>query len=441
MSDLNDQLRDMFDSAEFQPSDKVWAGVEQALVQKKKRGIFWMWQTYATAAIVLFIAAFSFILGKGSSEPVTSLNENANPQQLTELAQDSTDMNSSGADTLLSPKVQMPKLPLVAKNVSQNKESALVDPIRSSAATTSIRASANNLIVLRPDEQAESSSALGFNDARLKSYRESLALQILMFEGKMNMTMYEPDNANVLSLADVAENKAFRVSGGLGSGTFNSGESGLFSMAADEEAVVAFSDVRMDIDTGEDKVESVISVGAGVNFELSEKLSLDAGLRLSNFRIGSSSNAYSVEDGISLPISATAPFDPEEVLFIGEYATSNTFQSIFLQSALNYRVASFGKFDLNSRLGLGVDFFFNYKLQGDLNFLSIRSVNFSQNDISSTSLSIIPGLGLNYRINDQFGLSIDASYRRFITNSSVSVNGGTSIFGFGFSLNYLIKKD
>jgi len=57
------------------------------------------------------------------------------------------------------------------------------------------------------------------------------------------------------------------------------------------------------------------------------------------------------------------------------------------------------------------------------------------------SFSVIPGLGVNYRINDQFGVSIDASYRRFISDSSISINGGTSIFGLGFSLNYLIKKN
>ena len=34
MSDLNDQLKGIFDSAEFQPKDKVWAGVES--VDKKE---------------------------------------------------------------------------------------------------------------------------------------------------------------------------------------------------------------------------------------------------------------------------------------------------------------------------------------------------------------------------------------------------------------------
>ena len=57
-----------------------------------------------------------------------------------------------------------------------------------------------------------------------------------------------------------------------------------------------------------------LALAQEVNYGLSERLSLDAGLRLSNFSISSSSNAYSIEAGESLPISGTAPFDPTEVL-------------------------------------------------------------------------------------------------------------------------------
>ena len=58
MGNFENELKDMFDGVEFQPSERVWAGVESALAQKKKKGIFFMWQTYGVAAAIgLFITA------------------------------------------------------------------------------------------------------------------------------------------------------------------------------------------------------------------------------------------------------------------------------------------------------------------------------------------------------------------------------------------------
>ncbi|MBO6761371.1 MAG: hypothetical protein JJ909_10440, partial [Roseivirga sp.] len=58
MDNFESEMKDMFDGVEFQPSERVWAGVEQALGEKKKKGFFFMWQTYGVAAaLILFITA------------------------------------------------------------------------------------------------------------------------------------------------------------------------------------------------------------------------------------------------------------------------------------------------------------------------------------------------------------------------------------------------
>ena len=439
MSGLNDQLKDIFDSAEFQPTDKVWTGVEKALKEKKKaKSVFWMWQTYATAAAILFIGAFAFILNYEEGASGASSLEQKN-EQLTEILKDSTEQRISLPDSV--EKLNDPITKTLMADVFQ-KDVDLKAQSPASLLTNQMSSGQNDVGVIDDLPMIfENRNLESLDRAELKAYRESLARQKLAFQARMNFKPFSAESTTTLNLIEEERSRGIRINGGLGSGTFNSGESNAFAMAAAETANVDFSSLSVAIENGEERVESVISVGAGVNFELSNKLSLDAGARFSNFRIASTSNAYSVENGIALPVSLNVPFDATDVQFVGTYGTTNTFQSVFIQSALNYRIVSFGKFDLNTRMGVGVDYFFNYRFQGDLNFLSERRVDLGDSDINPLSFSLTPGIGLNYRINDQFGLGIDASYRRFLSSSSVSVNGGTSIFGFGFSLNYLITKD
>ena len=40
MGNFENELKDMFDGVEYKPSERVWAGVESALAQDKKKGIF-----------------------------------------------------------------------------------------------------------------------------------------------------------------------------------------------------------------------------------------------------------------------------------------------------------------------------------------------------------------------------------------------------------------
>ena len=443
MSQLNDQLKDIFENAEFQPSDRVWQGVENALVQKKKKGIFFMWQTYASAAAVLFLAAFAFLLSQNGSPVDTKSGKELRQDQFTEVLADTTRQESDKTEaSSLSNVAEVDDDPLTDNLETVTDDKSIFTP------SSNVKQGILNLSVTNTDISKEEMASIESSPEKhtltfidLKEYRESLAREILAFNAKMSFSAFQPIKTYTVGPENGKdESKAFRINGGFGTGALNTGESGIFA-AAEDDALATFNEARVDLFNGEEEVESVISVGAGVNFSISNKLSLDLGLRLTNFRLSSSSNAYAVEDGLSLPISATAPFNEEELVFVGQYGTTNTFQSIFLQSALNYKVASVGRFDLNSRLGIGLDYFFNYKLQGDLNFLSVRSVNLNENDINPLSLSFIPGLGINYRLNNQFGIAVDASYRRFFTSSEVSVNGATSIFGFGFSLNYLIGKD
>ena len=65
MSSFEEDIQNMFEGAEFQPSDKVWAGVEAGLAPKKKKGIFFMWQTYGIAAGIAAVLSFGLLLNNG----------------------------------------------------------------------------------------------------------------------------------------------------------------------------------------------------------------------------------------------------------------------------------------------------------------------------------------------------------------------------------------
>ena len=69
-------------------------------------------------------------------------------------------------------------------------------------------------------------------------------------------------------------------------------------------------------------------------------------------------------------------------------------------------------------------------------------MNASESDfLNRTNMSGVSGLGLNYRLNNQFGLSGDISYRRFLTGSGTDVNAKpSSVLGFGLSLNYFLTR-
>lgn len=465
MSSFENDIQNVFEGAEFQPSDRVWAGIEAALVPKKKKGIFFMWQTYGIAAGIAALLSFGFLLNNGffksgSVLPIKELSEAENDST-------STDADKNSGTSLKEPAGDTNNSFASSENDKVDKNEALNgDLIPTSDLLTRSQASINRKTVgIKPtgEDNLYSNALLDQSNNRLetvatnevgstillaeqKPYRTSLAAEKLIFNSKMGMKpmigltgLYA--SAEKTELTDFSGERS--LNGSLGNSVLNLSSTGSNALTAAEiRDPNSMNSLSATVDSGEDQALGAISAGFGLTVDLNRRLSMNLGARYSEFRFKNSSNAYSIEDGKSLPIYAPVGFNPDNVFFVGDYDLENTVQSVFLQSIFSYKVLSFGKFDFAVKAGVGVDYFLAYKVKGELNFLDTRKVNASESDfLNRTNLSGVSGIGLNYRLNNQFGLSGDISYRRFLTGSGNDVNSTpSSVLGFGLSLNYFLTR-
>lgn len=470
MSSFENDIQNVFEGVEFQPSERVWAGVEAALVPKKKKGIFFMWQTYGIAAGIAALLSFGFLLNNGffnngSNLPAKELSKAA------EIEKDSlsTEPNKTSGNAIKEQSGADADADAVASSENEkedkegNSNSGIApanDLLVKHQASNSLKS--ENLKSTGEDNQyssaLEDQSNNGFEIIALdesvseiqlagqKPYRASLAAEKLIFNSKMDMNPMI-GLAGLYASTQVPDLTSFNrersINGSLGNSVLNLSSTGSSANSiADIRDPSSMNFLAANVDSGEDQALGAISAGFGLTLDLNRRWSMNLGARYSEFRFKNSSNAYSIEDGKSLPIYGPIGFNPDNVFFVGDYDLENTVQSLFLQSTFSYEVLSFGKFDIAIRAGVGIDYFLAYKVKGELNFLDTRKVNASESDfLNRTNLSGVSGIGLNYRLNNQFGLSGDISYRKFLTGSGNDVNSTpSSVLGFGLSLNYFLTR-
>ncbi len=474
MSNFENDIQNVFEGAEFQPSERVWTGVEAALTAKKKKGVFLMWQTYGIAAGLAVILSFGFLyndgfFNNGPNVPVKELSKVEQEEEKNKNTEDpdnkaNQELEESGLDT----KTTQASMDDEKEETPEKENSGSIDALKDPQSINALQARVNEqhgkkeTEVVSSDNNNPVSNGLKLIDSTLpldvfsntvmakaesKPYRYSLASEILLFNAKMSL---EPMKEEEILARNTIEQKPDvfagqqSINGSLGNSVLNLSSTGFSSSAlsADLRDPNNFNTVSAEVESSEDQALGAISAGFGFTMELSRRLSLNLGARYSEFRFRNTSNAYSVEDGRSLPIYAPIGFNSSNVFFIGGYDLENTVQSLFLQSTFSYKVLSFGKFDVSLRAGVGVDYFLAYKIKGDLNFLETRKVNPSESDfLNRTNISGVSGLGLNYRLNNQFGISGDISYRRFVTSQNSDVNSTpASVLGFGLSINYFLNR-
>ena len=179
-----------------------------------------MWQTYATAIVVLFIGAFAFIQNGGGGSD-SSLNKVQTNTELSEILKDSTEQINQKSDTLVNP-VNSGVEELVAKNEDQSSD-LVQEPSRiASALLTNIDR------VLETDEmvQVNENSFTQEDDqsdqlylVEMKPLRETLAWNILAFNAKMNMVPHNPDlgKGDFDFVEDESIERGLRINGGIGS--------------------------------------------------------------------------------------------------------------------------------------------------------------------------------------------------------------------------------
>lgn len=499
MSSFEDDMKDAFEGAEFAPSEKVWTGIASAISPKKKKGILFMWQTYGIAAGIILATTFGFLLNDGFFNSKGSIAT----KQLSEETKENKiekDENAS-ADSLGGIKTKQSNLEentlaSVDKQL-ENQDNDLTDmkdspvtgndlPLKLQAQNievsnktdaTQIKFETGELAlktIVVDTKNAKERRDVDILKSNAKYNGEALKATELLLDSKLNLALKsstQAANASVTQpLSDdknpvkptitadlsTASETAMRiqnatspirqrsVSGSLGNNVLNI-SSGLGSANSIVESNLRDPNLHNSLNTTVDNTEGealgAISAGFGASFEIGKRLSLNMSLRYSEFKFRNTSNAYSVEDGISLPVYIPVGYNPENVFFVGTYDVENTIQSIFLQTGIGYKVATLGKFDFLLQAGVGLDYFLAYKVKGDLNFLETRKVNPGDSDfLSRTNLSGISGLSVNYRLNPKFGLGVDFTYRKFISGGDIDSSKPSSVIGFGLSVNYILSK-
>lgn len=478
MGNFENELKDMFDGVEFQPSERVWAGVESALAQKKKKRIFFMWQTYGVAAAIgLFITAGvlfnnGFFSNQEDPSKGTQLTEKSGEEK---ISTDSLNREDGLNEQLLAKEGRgANEEPLAKANVPEEHKRLMA-----SATADEANGVLNSVITTSKDAEFFTDQGQTLSDALMdKGASEGLlidsemALNIDMSQPKPFQTSIAAAKAKWLLGLGVDESAMegmlnrmpdlelntfvaeTMINGRLGSNNFNissgggsvptnsigisSGDVGNFLSAEAADRQFSANGYILNL---EEQALGSLSAGGGFSIELSRKLQLNTSLRYSELRIKSSSNAYYVEGGESYPIYLPLGFDADNVNFVGAYNLTNTMQGLSLQPTLSYKVVRFGKFDVSVLAGVGFDYFFSYRVKGDLNFLSVLKANLNDSDfIRKFNLSGISGLGVNYRINDQFGLGVDLNYRYFVPTGATDGRRQSSVLGFGLGVNYFLNR-
>lgn len=459
MSDFENDIKNLFEDAVFEPSERVWNGVEAALkAKKKKKGIFFMWQTYGVAAGLSLLLTIGLLWQNGvfnANDPNTktltentekendSINEEGKePKVDSDKPKEELNVEQeSGKDEIIAEPSTVQKLVADNADAIENSESISIlvaDNFDAQSSTEELQ----TVEIKNPVEVAQDVlSDQTLFDALIKPYRPSLAAEKSAWLARINFVPMSEgsDEKGAEELIENTFEPQRRLIGGLGSsvltgGAFSEDNALLADVQTEDDSGVQLSKAAS---SGPEEAVGAINAGFGFGLDLSKKLTLNLGLRYSEFKFRSTSNAYIVDGGASLPVYAPLGIDTGNAIFAGDYNVSNTLSTLLMQSLLEYRVVSFGKFDVAIKAGVGLDYFLSYRIKGDLNFLSPRRVNPGDTDLyNQLNFSGITGLGINYRINNQVGIAADLNYRRFLS----SQQSNNTVLGFGLSLNYFLNR-
>ncbi|WP_323756904.1 hypothetical protein [Roseivirga sp.] len=446
MSDFENGLKEMFEGAEFKPSDRVWAGVEAGLKAKKKKGVFFYWQTYGIAAGIALVLSFGFLF----SDRFNQNQQKVTTESKAEVENKATDNNADNgketdADGILAPGDKAPtneikdqldnevSSKLQASNSSHNTKANSIPTLPSKKESADV-------IIVEPSLFSRNDKL--YNHAKLRAPQRSINILKGMWDMKhmvasMNLKDYNTEEFTI------NEPRALALNGGLSGGSFNPSPSGnSLDMLSRQDSPNNSGAALSSVSNGSDKQLGSLGFGAGLAFELSDRWGMNLGLRYSEYRFANQSNAYSVENGVSYPIYLPAGYSGE-VYFTPNYDIINTIKSISIPIQASFKVLDLGRFDVQMRAGLSADYFISYNVKGDLKSLEVRRVAFSRDGLFDRfNVAGLSALALNYKLSEEWGISAEGYYRKFLkpSNQEVSSQSGPSVLGVGFSLNYYLDR-
>ena len=450
MGDFEKDLREIFEGAEFQPSEQVWEGIETSLRSGKKRIGFVIWRNYGIAAAVALFLSLGYLFRDQLFDfhtPSVEREQSLTDEVVTNI---SDSLGSHKKNNIpMSPDSLKPEKELVERLVVTTEK----PPKGQLRGETSPKASAFSITdhEVGKGQPGNLTAEVQVRDMVHVKLIDSLRWRSLTYqmEWLAKYMIVQPKNRPYVAMKEPSQKRGIRLLSSLASGSFNPdlsvGASGdMVSFMAEGVAIDGMSASAAIVNEENEPLNS-FSVGVGVGFELSRRWSLRTGLQFSQYKFSNVSNAYSEEEGSFLPIYIPAGFDNETVFFVDDYKITNTLTSITVPVVFSYRFLDFNRWGFSAKLGLGVDYFVSYQIKGDVGFLDTRKVSFADQTLfNRVNLNALTGFDVNYQLNDQLGLSGGVFFRKYMSNTQDETSGvstNPALYGFGISVNYLIKRD
>ncbi len=446
MGEFEKDIKNIFEDAEFTPSDKVWQGVEKELTSKKRIALWINWKQYGMAAALILVLGIGYVL---RDEIFGAKDQPAQPQKTEQLSEKQSDQpeqepteEEPNSENDINPPVkkQEPIQDLVKSDPLVNREQTLaLNTVQTEKVDVSSQDTETSLISeSQLDRDFKEISQVGLKDW------QSVAGKL---QWRNKYLVPSPDfNFEDRYGAELPEkNRELGLGGTIAAGSFNPDAGGAFSQE-DAFAVIqneGFDNLVDQASNTENVQEGSFSIGGAATFRLSKRWDYRTGISFSQYRFSNMANAYSVENNEQLPIYVPAGFNAESVFIVGPYNLRSTLSTISIPTIFSYRFINAGRFSTALNLGVGLDFIASYKISGDLNFLETRKVDLSESDeFNRFNINGLTGLEFGYRLNDKFGIGAEMFYRKYLTQSANDARNNTSpaFYGFGLSVNYFIKK-
>lgn len=475
MGDFEKDLQNAFEGAEFTPSPQVWDGVKAGLAPKKKAGVFYMWQTYGVAAAILFLFTMGFLFRDelftttGSDSPGTELARTSETDPAKGSPENAADKmaatDPASVDSLKDNKESTQSLirnkQLQAsdnKTVTLKSLTEMAEGNRNQGSQSAALATPKGKEESQPFEsqvldQLQAATAMSADEAvsiyelTPQDLQQSIAELKIRWELENMVGPMEIDTTNIVANPETLVASRTSLNGIFGGGNFNPNAGGTDDLALQEN--IASDPLAGDFSVksgGEESEEQLgsLSVGVGIGFDLGSRWILKTGLRYSQYRYATTSNAYSVEDGQPLPVFSNRTFALSQVRYAGDYELINTLHSISVPVQMGYKLLDGNRFGLVLNAGLGVDYFVRYTVKGELNFLETTKVDLAESQFPNRlNVNVLTGIELNYKLNEKFALSGELFFRQYIPSLGPTDGIATttpSFFGFGLGLNYYLTS-
>ncbi|WP_296621707.1 outer membrane beta-barrel protein [Marivirga sp.] len=459
---FNDSIRSKFASAEVQPGNNVWEGIEAELLKQDNRSMHKKAAFYRNlAAAVIFIALISiyfnlqdFTFNKDQNSTLAPIEiEDQNDQTFLSdndviMAQPKAQGYNDNVDNFSGGTSENSTVAFVGNSDNEEYKVNEIPAIQDNQDLATVRIVANdNLASSLTKIDNITPDGIELPELNLEVKEVSYFAVSNLDKSKDKSGIAWNTNVNIGSgnfnpNSEITETPIFSTVSTLnnpGTAGRTTGEDASFNNNQEREAVEDLSSAPM---------QGNLSFTFGLNFGiiLNEKWNIKSGIQYGAYRSSSLSSTV-VRDRNSDRLypyhgasSSTEISDGKVVNAISEYELYNDFQIVTIPLMTSYKVID-RKFDVSLVAGLSADFIIRNTLKGSSD--QINELKFDQNDKQSYKnifASSIAGIEVSYPFADKYAISVMPTYKRALSNvttENATFNSMPAFVGLNMSLAYM----